>query len=197
MSEFVWCKREERRIPAFKCLLCRDDCYARRDREGGAGNALGILLKSGRYKECYVMKRKESVESAENSLRQSTDTESGSAAGTSPASSTTETLENVYVMDEGKLTPFAPEDYTVSNLYQVLDSFSVECKLVRPEDPSNIVFEGKKPSRKTVPVLVTKEGESLVLDSWEALDARPELLATAVEVMGVTPVKKVFVLRRK
>lgn len=143
------------------------------------------------------MKRKESVESAENSLRQPTETESVSAAGVPPASSTAETLENVYVLDEGKLKPFAPEDYTVSNLYQVLDSFSVECKLVRPEDPSNIVFEGKKPSRKTVPVLVTKEGESLVLDSWEALDARPELLATAVEVMGVTPVKKVFVLRRK
>lgn len=143
------------------------------------------------------MKRKESVESAENSLRRPIEPESGSAVGVSPAPSTTESMENVYVLDEGKLKPFAPEDYTVSNLYQVLDSFSVECKLVRPEDPSNIVFEGRKPSKKTVPMLVTKEGESVILDSWEALDARPEQLATAVEVMGVTPVKKVFVLRRK
>jgi hypothetical protein len=184
-------------MPAFKCLLCRDDCYARSRKERGTDNALEILVKSGRYKECYVMKRKESVEPAENFIREVTASDAGIVSNIPPGQSADETLENVYVMEEGKLKPFAAEEYTVSNLYQVVDSFSVECKLVRPEDPSNIVFEGKKPSKKTVPVLVTKEGESLILDSWEALEAQPEQLAAAVEVIGVTPVKKVFVLRRK
>jgi hypothetical protein len=105
--------------------------------------------------------------------------------------------ERILLMDDGKLIPFSTEDYTRSALYQVVESFSVECRLVRPEDPGNIIFEGKKPSRKTVPVIVNRGGESVLLDSWESLESAPEQLAEATEVIGVATVRQVFVLKRK
>jgi hypothetical protein len=73
----------------------------------------------------------------------------------------------------------------------------VECRLVRPEETANLVFEGKKPSKKTIPIIVTKNGDTLLLDSWESLESNPEQLAEAVEVMGASPARQVFVLRRK
>lgn len=105
--------------------------------------------------------------------------------------------QRIFLMDNGTLKPFFPTDYTASTLYQVVESFAVECKLVRPEDPGNLVFEGKKPSKKTVPIVVTRSGETVLLDSWESLDSNPEQLADALEVIGATPVKQVFVLKRK
>lgn len=105
--------------------------------------------------------------------------------------------QRIYLMEEGKLEPFSPEQYTASTLYQVVESFSVECKLVRPEDPGNLVFEGKRPAKKTLPIIVTRSGETLLLDSWESLESKPEQLAEAAEVIGAMPVKQVFVLKRK
>lgn len=103
----------------------------------------------------------------------------------------------VLILEEGRLIPFTASEYTTSTLYERVEAFSVECRMVRPEDPGHVIFEGKKPSRKTVPVLVKRDGESMLLDSWESLEAQPEQLADAVEVLGVTAVKQIFVLRRK
>ncbi len=198
MSEYVWCKRDERRIPSFKCLLCREHCYTSLEKETGSNNALEILVKSGRYKECFIMKRKENPVPTENLSHEATgekatgENKMDLPAGKMGAGSN----ERIYVMEDGRLQPFASEDYTVSTLYQVVESFSVECKLVRPEDPSNVVYEGKKPSKKTLPVVVTKKGESLIMESWESLESKPEQLTEAIEVIGVMPVKKIFVLRK-
>ena len=104
---------------------------------------------------------------------------------------------SVFILEEGKLIPFTASEYTTSILYERVEAFSVECRMVRPEDPGHVIFEGKKPSRKTVPVVMKRDGESVLLDSWESLEAQPEQLADAVEILGVTAVKQVFVLRRK
>ncbi len=103
----------------------------------------------------------------------------------------------VFMLDEGRLKPFPRNEYTVSALYEVAESFAVECRLVKPEEPGNVLYEGKKPSKKTVPVIVNRDGESLVLDSWGDLEAEPSQLADAREVLGVVSVKQVFVLKRK
>jgi hypothetical protein len=44
---------------------------------------------------------------------------------------------------------------------------------------------------------MTRKGEPILVESWEALEAHPEQLADASEVIGATAVKQVFVLRRK
>lgn len=105
--------------------------------------------------------------------------------------------DDLFLLDNGKLQPFSSNNYTQATLYQVVESFSVECKLVRPEDPANLIYEGKRPSRKTVPIILTKNEDCLLLDSWEDLEAKPEQLANADEVLGAMPVKQVFVLKRK
>lgn len=103
----------------------------------------------------------------------------------------------LFLLEDGRLKPFSLEDYTTSTLYQVVEAFSVECKLVRPDDPNALLYEGKKPSKKTLPILVGKDGECVLLDSWDVLEAEPERLGEAAEVLGATPVKQVFVLKRK
>jgi len=103
----------------------------------------------------------------------------------------------VFLLDNGRIEPFSPDAYTASTLYQAVDSFSVECRLVRPEEPGNMVFEGKRPSRKTVPILVGKDGGCELLNSWEELESEPSRLVNAHEVLGALPVKQVFVLKRK
>lgn len=103
----------------------------------------------------------------------------------------------VFLLEDGKLKAFTPENYTQSVLYEVVESYSVECRLVRPEDPGNLVFEGKKPSKKTVPIVVSKDGDCLLLESWEQLESSPEKLNGAIEVIGAAPVKQAFVLKRK
>jgi hypothetical protein len=60
-----------------------------------------------------------------------------------------------------------------------------------------MVFEGRKPSRKTVPILVQKDGECVLLNSWEDLESEPSRLAGAREVLGAIPVRQVFVLKRQ
>jgi hypothetical protein len=60
-----------------------------------------------------------------------------------------------------------------------------------------MVFEGKKPSKKTVPILVRNGGECDLLASWEELESEPSRLSNVHEVVGAMPVKQVFVLKRK
>ncbi|MGV8075446.1 MAG: hypothetical protein AB2L11_12935 [Syntrophobacteraceae bacterium] len=103
----------------------------------------------------------------------------------------------VLLVEDGKVKPFSPADYTASTLYQVVDSFGVECRLTRPEEPGNLLFEGKKPSKKTIPILVLKDGNSVLLEDWDTLESNPGQLAEVVEVIGATPVKQVFVLKRR
>ena len=195
MTQYVWCKNEECRIPAFRCVLCRLDCYEMRGRtpEGEISQAFELLRNSGRFKESFVMKRKDNAEVIKSQL---------SFFGRSGKEQTVETAEqkngnNIFLLDNGRIEPFSSDAYTASTLYQTVDSFSVECRLVRPEEPGNMVFEGKKPSKKTVPILVGEGGECVLLGSWEDLESEPSQLANVHEVLGALPVKQVFVLKRK
>ena len=194
MSFFVWCKNEECRIPGFRCLLCREDCYSLRYGSGQADGSLEILVKSGKLRERFVMKRKgNNVASI------------GAVAGEANVGREFESREEdavqeqqgIFLMEDGKLKPFNRDDYTTSILYEVVEAYTVECRLVRPEDPGTVVYEGRKPSRKTVPICIRKNGECELLSSWEDLETRPELLSDACEVVGATPLKQAFVLRRK
>lgn len=103
----------------------------------------------------------------------------------------------VFLLENGRLKPFPLDDYTRSTLYEMVESFSVECRLVKPDESDQPIYEGKKPSKKTVPILVNKKGEYILMTSWEELETHPESLADAREVIGVSPVKQVFVLKRK
>lgn len=193
MSCFVWCKKDECRIPAFRCLLCKDGCYADHDTGEWARDTLDELIKSGKYKERYVMRRKEGAAAKDLSAEM----EKEEAIKEATVGDEAGEGRSVFLMEDGKLKPFAPQDYTTSTLYEVVDSFAVECRLVRPDDPGSIQYEGKRPSKKTVPILVAKNGDCLLLESWEALEAKPEQLAAAQEVIGAVPVRQAFVLRRK
>jgi len=195
MTQYVWCKNEECRIPAFRCILCRMDCYEVRGRarEGEISRTFEVLRNSGRFKEYFVMKRKDSIEAIRNQL---------SFFEKNREKETMETAEqengnNVFLLENGRIQPFSADKYTASTLYQATDSFSVECRLVRPEEPGSMVFEGKKPSKKTVPIIVKKDGECELLNSWDELESEPSRLAGAREVVGAMPVKQVFVLKRQ
>lgn len=191
---YVWCNKEQCRIPAFRCLLCNKGCYSEQGDPGGVAQALEVLLKSGKYEERWVMKRKEKSVAKELPVELETESIIGRQA---PEDEPAKAREgDLFLLENGKLQPFSSASYTESILYQMVESFSVECRLVRPEDPANLIYDGKRPSKKTVPIVLTKNGESLLLDSWEALEARPEQLANADEVVGAMPVKQVFVLKR-
>jgi hypothetical protein len=194
MAQYVWCKNEERRIPAFRCLLCGDNCYLAQEGAADVDNSLEILLKSGKYRERFLMKRKAQVIDVDKHLLE------GDAAvpdGVEKSDEEQHPDGRIFLLEDGKLKPFSPAEYTTSTLYQVIDSFRVESKLVRPEEPGNLVFEGKKPAKKTVPVMIAKNGEVLLFPSWDELESNPTPLAEAAEVMGVVPVRQVFVLKRK
>jgi hypothetical protein len=194
MAQYVWCKSEERRIPAFRCLLCKDNCYVAQKKAADVDNSLDILLKSGKYRERFLMKRKAQVIDVDKHLFEG----DARVADTVEKSDEAQPLDGrVFLLEEGKLKPFSPDDYTTSTLYQVIDSFRVESKLVRPEEPGNLVFEGKKPSKKTVPVMIARQGEVTLFPSWDELEADPTPLADAAEVMGVVAVRQIFVLKRK
>ena len=113
-----------------------------------------------------------------------------------PAETAEQKNGNIFLLENGRIEPFSESSYTPSTLYQAVDSFSVDCKLVRPEEPGNMIFEGKRPSKKTVPILVGKDGECVLLSSWEDLEADPSPLANCREVLGAMPVKQIFVLKR-
>jgi hypothetical protein len=161
--------------------------------DGDVDNSLEILLKSGKYRERFLMKRKANVIDVDTNIF-----EAHASTVRELEKGDEEQLDGrVFLLEEGRLKPFSPEDYTTSTLYQVTDSFQVESKLVRPEEPGNLIFDGKKPSKKTVPVMITKSGGALLFASWEDLESNPSPLSEASEVVGVVPVRQVFVLKRK
>jgi hypothetical protein len=193
MMRFVWCKNEERRIPTFRCLLCKQSCKLAHDGLGDVDNLQEILLKSGKYRERFLMKRKANV------VEENKPFDEGEAREQAEGEKNgEEQLDGrVFLLEDGKFKPFLREDYTTSILYQVTDSFLVESKLVRPEEPGNVVFEGKKPSKKTLPVMIARTGEATLFASWEDLESNPSPLAEASEVIGVVPVRQIFVLKRR
>ena len=105
--------------------------------------------------------------------------------------------QGVFLVDNGRMQPFIPQDYTTSTLYEAVESFQVESRFVKPEEPGNLIIEGKRPTKRTVPILILKGGDCVLLDSWEKLEAEPSQLANVEEVIGAIPVKQVFVLKRK
>lgn len=193
MARFVWCKNEERRIPTFRCLLCKESCKLAHNGLGDVDSPLEILLKSGKYRERFLMKRKANV------IENDKPFDEGEARdlGEGDKGHEEQLDGRVFLLEEGKLKPFLREEYTTSTLYQVTEAFLVESKLVRPEEPGNLVFEGKKPSKRTLPVMITKTGEATLFASWDDLESNPSPLAEAGEVIGVVPVRQVFVLKRK
>jgi len=195
MTQYVWCKNDECRIPAFRCILCRMDCYEVRGRAGEdeIHRTFEALRNSGRFKEYFVMKRKENAEVIRNQLSVFEKDRKKEAMETAEQ----ENGNKVFLLENGRIQPFSADEYTASTIYQMVDSFSVECRLVRPEEPGSMVFEGKKPSKKTVPIMVKKDGECVLLNSWEELESEPSRLANAHEVVGAMPVKQVFVLKRR
>ena len=103
----------------------------------------------------------------------------------------------MFLMEDGELKPFSQDDFTTSTLYHEEESFTIERKLVRPGASKNVVFSGKKPARNTTPIIVTREGDYLLLESWQELNDNPQHLLNAREVIGATAVKQVFVLTKK
>jgi hypothetical protein len=45
--------------------------------------------------------------------------------------------------------------------------------------------------------MITKTGEATLFASWDDLESNPSPLAEASEVIGVVPVRQIFVLKRK
>ena len=105
MTQYVWCKNDECRIPAFRCILCRLDCYEMRGRtpEGEISQAFELLRNSGRFKESFVMKRKDSAEVIKSQL---------SFFERNGKEQTVETAEqknghNVFLLENGRIEPFS------------------------------------------------------------------------------------------
>ena len=195
MTQYVWCKNDECRIPAFRCMLCRSDCYEIRGRspEDALGSTFDILRNSGKFKEQFVMRRKDGgkIKDGQLSFLEKEKQEQ-------IMEKTEQKIDNgIFILDNGRIEPVSPDSYMASTLYQTVESFSVECRLVKPEEPGSMVFEGKKPSKKTVPILVGRDGECVLLNSWEELESEPSRLVNTQEVLGAMPVKQVFVLKRK
>lgn len=103
----------------------------------------------------------------------------------------------VFILENGRIEPISSDSYASSTMYRTVDSFSIDCRLVKPEEPGSMVYEGRKPSKKTIPILVGRDEKCEILDSWEVLESDPSRLANVREVLGVLPVKQVFVLKRK
>ena len=195
MTQYVWCKNDECRIPAFRCMLCRSDCYEMRVRspEDALGRTFEILRNSGKFKEHFVMRRKDGGKISDGQLSFLEKDQKEQALETEEQ----KTDNGVFILDNGRIEPVSADSYTASTLYRTVESFSVECRLVKPEEPGSMLFEGKKPSKKTVPILVGRDGECVLLNSWEELESEPSRLSNAHEVLGALPVKQVFVLKRK
>ncbi len=195
MTQYVWCKNDECRIPAFRCMLCRSDCYEMRVRspEDALGRTFEILRNSGKFKEHFVMRRKDGGKISDGQLSFLEKDQKEQVLETEEQ----KTDNGVFILDNGRIEPVSADSYTASTLYRTVESFSVECRLVKPEEPGSMLFEGKKPSKKTVPILVGRDGECVLLNSWEELESEPSRLSNAHEVLGALPVKQIFVLKRK
>jgi hypothetical protein len=179
--------------------LCGENCHPDALDDERIGEALDSLRKTGKIREQYIMKRKEKALEVVSNDEEFADDNAGEAGEENSNADSSTAVDNEFFLigNDGKLQPLSPAEYTPATIFQAVETFVVERKFVKPEDPGNIVYEGKKPSRKTMPILITREGEHIALDSWEALEANPEQLANASEVIGATTVKQVFVLRKK
>ncbi len=194
MSQYVWCKKEEARLPIYRCFFCGKTCYPDKEISAEKDRVITDLLESGRFKECYVMKRKSTKKEAisvldfgtqERERKKEKGKESQSEEG------------RIFLLENGDLKPFSPDDFTTSTLYHEEESYSIERKLVRPGASKNVVFSGKRPSKSTTPIIVTRDGRYILVESWQELDANPQHLLDAREVIGASAVKQVFVLTRK
>lgn len=114
-----------------------------------------------------------------------------------PKESAPESSTRLFILEDGKLRTFDPSEYARSALYEAEDVYAVERRFVRPEEKSDVLYEGKRPAKKTVPLLRLKDSEEARLGDWQDLEARPEQLADVEEVIAAVPVKQVFVLRKK
>lgn len=173
---FTWCRQEDRYLPAYRCMLCKTPCPSRQ--QYAENQFIDDLIAEGKIKEYFVM----------------------AAKGTSPpkaAASGKSSQETYFIHEDGKLKPFSPEDYCSSLVYQAVEAFTVERRFVRPEEKQDVLYEGKRPNKKTVPVLVMRNGAQAVLSTWQDLEANPEHLAEVKEVISVKPVKQVFLLKRQ
>jgi hypothetical protein len=193
MTRFVWCRKEERRIPAYRCITCRENCYQDILEDEEVRKTLDHLIESGKLKEIFVVKRKDETASpAQGPQAAGREAGRGREKGASESGE-----EKLFFIEDDRLKPFSPEEFTSSPLYRVAESFEVERRLVAPEQSSKVVYEGRKPSKKTIPIIVSKDDRLTLLDSWDELEDRADQLADAREVLGVSPVKQVFVLKRK
>jgi hypothetical protein len=164
-----------------------------RSPEDALGRTFEILRNSGKFKEHFVMRRKDGGKISDGQLSFLEKDQKEQVLETEEQ----KTDNGVFILDNGRIEPVSADSYTASTLYRTVDSFSVECRLVKPEEPGSMLFEGKKPSKKTVPILVGRDGECVLLNSWEELESEPSRLSNAHEVLGALPVKQVFVLKRK
>ncbi len=176
---FTWCRLEERYLPVSRCILCRTPCSA--SEAHNYPEVIDNLLDAGKIKEYFVMKAKKSSPKSDKS---------------DPVSIPRQP-DILFLLEDGKLKPFSSDEYSSSILYQAVDTFAVERRFVKPEEKQGVLYEGRKPGKKTVPILILKEGGEAVLSSWEEIDRRPEMLAAVLEVIAAKPVKQVFVLKRR
>lgn len=170
-TPFTWCTKEERFLPVSRCLVCKTPCDETRRRED-MGAAADALVEAGRIKEYFVMtaKARSQEKPAESSPR-------------------------FFFLENGTLRELQDDQYSRTTVYEAVGSYGVERRFVRPEEKNNILYEGKKPPKKTVPLLVLKENDEVVLSDWKELEAEPERLAAVKEVVVARPVKQVFVLK--
>ncbi|MEJ5366108.1 MAG: hypothetical protein WHS86_13480 [Desulfosoma sp.] len=169
-SQFTWCPKEERFIPLLRCLTCRPPCAASAAAVAEPNAALWVA--AGKIKEAYTMKPKVRAQETREE---------------SPA--------RFFLVEDGTLRDLNPDEYSPATVYEALGSYGVERRFVKPEEKGDLVFEGKKPPKQTVPVLVLKNGTAAVLSSWDELISNPERLSEAKEVRVARAVKQVFVLK--
>lgn len=169
-SQFTWCPKEERFIPLLRCLTCRLPCPALTS--AAEDDHVALWVAAGRIKETYTMKPKARPEEPDK------------------VSST-----RFFVVENGTVRDLPPEEYCRIPVYETVGCYVVERRFVKPEEKADLVFEGKKPPKQTIPVLVSHNGSAVVLDSWEDLEAHPERLTDVKEVKIARVVKQVFVLK--
>ena len=173
---FTWCRLEDRYLPVYRCMICKAPCAARSALE--AHSIVENLLEEGKIKEYFVMTAKKTAGKPADAVE-------------NPGE------ERYFILENGKLKPFAAEDFSSAVIYQALEAFTVERRFVKPEDKQELLYQGKHPAKQTAPMLVMRDGADTVLGSWEDLEANPQQLAQVEEVIAVKPVRQVFVLKRK
>lgn len=169
-SQFTWCSKEERFIPLLRCLTCRPPCAA--SAVAVAGPDVAVWVAAGKIKEAYTMKPK-----------------------VRPQETREETSSRFFLVENGTLRDLSPDEYSPIPVYESLGSYGVERRFVKPEEKADLVFEGKKPPKQTIPVLVLKNDTATVLSSWEELESNPERLSEVKEVRIARAVKQVFILK--